>query len=53
MIFQVEAQGDTMYIEAASQDAAQARLFDFTGPIPTRLLKWTVIGALPEGEELL
>jgi hypothetical protein len=53
MIFKVEAQGDTMYIQAADQLAAKNRLFDMVGEMPDRILKWTEVKKLPEGEEFL
>lgn len=52
-IFKVEAEGDTVYIEAEDKKAAQARLTEVMGPIPASLLKWSSVEKLPKGEELL
>ena len=52
-IFKCEAEGDTVYIEATTQAAAQGRLHEVMGPIPANLLTWTEVTALPEGEVFL
>jgi hypothetical protein len=52
-IFKVEAEDDTLYIEAANFQAASDRLEKFMGIIPESLLKWSEAKELPEGEELL
>ncbi len=52
-IFKVEAEGDTVYIEAVDKDEAKARLTEIMGPIPASLLKWSTVAKLPKGEELL
>jgi hypothetical protein len=52
-IFKVEAQGDTLYINAENEAHANQRLTKFTGPIPRPLLTFTEVKELPEGEELL
>ena len=52
-IFKVEAEGDTVYIEAEDKKAALARLTEVVGPIPESLLKWSSVSKLPKGEELL
>ena len=52
-IFKVEAEGDTLYIEADSQEAAKQRFTDFMGDVPESLLTWSAVEALPDGEELL
>ncbi len=52
-IFKVEAEGDTVYIEAEDKKTAHARLTEIMGPIPSSLLKWSSVEKLPKGEELL
>lgn len=52
-IWKVEAEGDTLYIEADNFQAANDRLEKFMGIIPESLLKWAEVKELPEGEELL
>lgn len=52
-IFKIEAQGDTVYIQAADKDAAYDRLTEVMGGIPRSMLKFTEVPELPEGEELL
>jgi hypothetical protein len=52
-IFKVEAQGDTLYIQAKNKVAASEYLTDTMGEIPESLLTWTEVKSLPEGEELL
>ena len=53
MIHKIEAQGDTVYVEAESEDGAVAVLHEKIGLIPRALLTVTVVNALPDGEELL
>lgn len=52
-IYKVDAIGDTMYIQAESQEEAQEKLFETTGEIPEGLLSWSIVNKLPKGEELL
>ena len=52
-IFKVEAEGDTVYIEAVDKETALARLTEVMGPIPKSLLKWSSVSKLPKGEEFL
>lgn len=52
-IFKVEAQGDTMYIQAPSQLKAQERLEEMCGFIPEELLTWSEVKKLPKGEDFL
>ena len=52
-IFKIDAEGDTVYIEAEDKKAALARLTEVMGPIPESLLKWSSVSKLPKGEELL
>lgn len=52
-IHKVEAAGDTMFIKAETQQAAEDILFETTGPIPRDMLVWSTVDELPEGEELL
>ena len=53
MIFKIDAQGDTVYVQAATEPEAIDKLTAMMGPIPARLLTITVVKALPKGEELL
>lgn len=52
-VFRVDAQGDTLYIEAASQKEARAILVRYLGEISASLLTWSGPMPLPEGEEAL
>jgi hypothetical protein len=51
--WKIEAQDDTMYVEALTEAGAIDRMESFTGPIPKALLKITEVKKLPKGEELL
>ena len=52
-IFKVEAEGDTLNINADNESQANAILTKLVGPIPYHMLKWEQVEALPKGEELL
>ena len=52
-VFKIEAQGDTVYVQAVDEDKARAELAEKMGPIPLELLTMTEVPELPEGEELL
>lgn len=52
-IFKVEAQGDTLYIEAFNKADALIKLEESIGEIPDELLTWTEVKKLPKGEEFL
>ncbi len=53
-IFKCEAQGDTMYFNADTIDAARVRLIEVTGAqIPEELLTWAEVDEVPDGEEVL
>lgn len=52
-IFKVQAEGDTMYIQAPTLQDARNKLKDKCGPIPESLLTWTRVDNLPEDEEFL
>jgi hypothetical protein len=55
MIYKIEAEGDTMYYYADSEDEAYQRITKFIGPMPRKLLKFTRIAdsEVPEGQEVL
>jgi len=53
MIFKVEAEGDTIFVEAETQAEAQKKLDDVFGTIPKNLITWTEDVQLPEGEEII
>ncbi len=52
-IFKVEAQGDTLYIQAPTQEDAHIQLSEKIGYIPESLLVWSEVKKLPKGEEFL
>jgi hypothetical protein len=52
-IFKVEAQGDTLYILARTQEEAKIELSEKIGYIPESLLTWSEVKKLPKGEEFL
>lgn len=49
----MEAEGDTMYINADDLTQAKARLLKMVGPMPVHILTWSEVTELPEGEEFL
>jgi hypothetical protein len=53
LTWKVEAEGDTVYVEAETLDQAE-KLFEHAfGVIPKKLVKWTKIDSLPNGEEAI
>lgn len=52
-VFKVEAQGDTVYIDAFTRVEAQLILKQYMGDIPESLLTWSGPIPLPDGEEAL
>lgn len=52
-VFKIEAQGDTMYFAATTEDAAYKRMVQTIGDIPRKMLKFTkmTLDDVPEGEE--
>jgi hypothetical protein len=52
-VFRVEAQGDTMYIDAFTRVEAQLILRRHMGDIPESLLSWSGPMPFPAGEEAL
>jgi hypothetical protein len=52
-IYKVECDGDSLYILAESQESARQRLHAICGRVPEYLVKWTIVTALPKGEEFL
>ena len=52
-IYKCDAQGDTVYIRAKSEEQAREILFGSMGEIPDSLLTWSTVEKLPEGEEFL
>lgn len=51
--FKIEAQGDTVYVEAPTEQGAIDRLTAMMGSIPRSLLTITAVAKLPKGEEPL
>lgn len=52
-VFRVDAQGDTLYINAPTLKEAQAVLCRHMGDIPQNMLRWSGQVRLPDGEEAL
>ena len=52
-IFKIDAEGDTVYVNADNEKDAKARLHKIVGPMPDDLLTITEVEKLPEGEEFL
>lgn len=52
-VFRVDAQGDTLYIDAFTRVEAALVLRRHMGDIPESLLTWSGPMRLPEGEEAL
>lgn len=53
IIWEVEAYGDKVYIEADNIDKCQAVLAEKMGPEVVDLCTYKIVAALPAGEELL
>ena len=53
MAWKVEAQGDTLYIDAEKLEDAKLQLTEKIGEIPEKLLRWTEVNAKPDDEEWL
>ena len=51
--FKIEAQGDTVYVEAPTEQGAIERLTAVMGKIPRSMLTITPVKKLPENEECL
>ncbi len=52
-VFRVDAEGDTIYIDARTREEARDILEQHMGGIPEELLKWSGPVALPTDEEPL
>ena len=52
-IFKAHAVDDEVYIEAPNHEDAYEQLCMHFGAIPSALIVWTAVEAIPEGEELL
>jgi len=52
-IYKVTAEGDNLYIEAETLEAAKAKFTHEMGDVPESLLTWTQVDALPDDEEFL
>jgi hypothetical protein len=52
-IWKIEAAGDTVYLQAEDLNHAKKELKGKIGDIPSSMLTFTAVDALPEGEELL
>lgn len=52
-IWKCEAEGDTVYIEAATEDAAYNYMADKIGRVPRRMITFSQVDAIPEDEVLL
>jgi hypothetical protein len=50
-VFKIEAQGDTIYIQAGTYQEALDKMFQITGPIPLHLMSYKILDELPNGEE--
>ena len=53
MIWKVEAQGDTIYFEETTIDEAEEKFRELFGNVPKKLVTWTEIDKLPDGEETI
>ena len=53
MYWKVEAEGDEVYVEARTIDEAERKFENAFGVIPKKLVKWTLIEELPEGQETI
>jgi hypothetical protein len=53
MIWKVEAQGDVVYVKGETIDEAELKFRDAFGEIPRKLVKWTEVSELPDGESFI
>ena len=53
LTWKVEAQGDTIYIQAPTFDDAELKFIEAFGRVPKKLVTWTQIDSIPEGEEAI
>lgn len=53
MIWKVEAVGDTVYLQGETIDEAERKFENAFGCIPKKLVTWTEVPELPEGEEFI
>lgn len=49
-VFQVKAEGDTIYVKGETREEAAEVLLKHMGPIPESLLKWKGPMKLPKGQ---
>lgn len=49
-VFQVKAEGDTIYVKGETKEEAANVLLKHMGPIPESLLKWKGPMKLPRGQ---
>jgi len=52
-VFQVKAEGDTIYVRGTTVEEARVVLFKHMGPIPESILAWKGPMALPRGQAVL
>lgn len=53
LTWKVEAQGDTIYVQAPTLDDAELKFIEAFGRVPKKLVTWTLIEAIPDGEEAI
>lgn len=53
LTWKVEAEGDTVYVQDDTLDQAEVKFENAFGVIPKKLVKWTLIDELPEGQETI
>jgi len=51
--WKVEAEGDTVYVQADTLDQAEVKFENAFGFIPKKLVTWTKVDKLPDGEEVI
>lgn len=52
-IYKVEAEGDTVYVRGETIDEAERKFENAFGFIPKKLVTWTKVDELPQGEEFV
>ena len=53
MIWKVEAEGDTVFVRGATIDEAEHKFENAFGFIPKKLVTWTEVDDIPDGEEFI
>lgn len=53
LIWRIEAEGDTVFVRGETIDQAERKFENAFGFIPKKLVTWTKVDVLPDGEEFI